>query len=62
MSNMTVATSGTGSANTSGLSWGSCYSIYCVMCSVMWINVCLLCAFGHCTGCPSIYGFSLPHL
>ena len=55
---------------TPGFWWGSCYSIFSFLCSVLYIAVCLgfflfffLCrfSFGHCVVCPSsIYGFLLP--
>ena len=42
--------------------WGSCYSIFSVLCCVLWIIVCPFALFfggggGHCIVCPTINGF-----
>ena len=66
-SNTTGVTSRAGTANPSGtpqftprFQRGSCYSIFGLICVVLYIVVCPF-AFGHCVLCPSlIYGFWFP--
>ena len=40
-----------------GLKWCSCCAVFSSLCGVLWVVVC---PFGHCVVCPSIYGFWLP--